>query len=395
MTTSHSRCERTHTDAMAIDPNVNMADFFPAGGQTGRPRSFKKRRRRNRSNFFYLLESAGKISEESDTTDEALRDYMENIAAQQSDSDLDINMARRLSSLRCQLNNLTNEPHPLAEKVDSDSCAELSYQKKRRKRKRKQKKMCAGNSCNTHNSPSVTLQPSLFKLPSMMNQSKLHSPHYTAGKHVVLKAHRSRLNDDGFLADVENTNSCSEYANYSVSGVPTGSLGQKPQWYYSKHESAMECGQDSPDSDHDTMNVSDYNTHETESSALSSSSEDNLFTNDEGQFGDDEQEESCYETDSQCWWRGRSNSDEGDQRFHKLYRETLEYLKSKPFFVEEDQGWFAELRAWQFSLSRNKIIRKKFISSDLEKKTCLPIKHKVKVALCCNKLHCKLWDCCI
>ena len=100
MTTSHSRCERTHTDAMAIDPNVNMADFFPAGGQTGRPRSFKKRRRRNRSNFFYLLESAGKISEESDTTDEALRDYMENIAAQQSDSDLDINMARRLSSLR-------------------------------------------------------------------------------------------------------------------------------------------------------------------------------------------------------------------------------------------------------------------------------------------------------
>ena len=229
----------------------------------------------------------------------------------------------------------------------------------------------------------------------MMNQSKLHSPHYTAGKHVVLKAHRSRLNDDDFLADVENTNSCSEYANYSVSGVPTGSLGQKPQWYYSKHESAMECGQDSPDSDHDTMNVSDYNTHETESSALSSSSEDNLFTNDEGQFGDDEQEESCYETDSQCWWRGRSNSDEGDQRFHKLYRETLEYLKSKPFFVEEDQGWFAELRAWQFSLSRNKIIRKKFISSDLETKTCLPVKHKVKVASCCNKLHCKLWDCCI
>lgn len=339
MASSHARCERV-SESMAIDPN-NMADLFPAAAQTVKPRSFKKRRRRNRSNFFYLLESAGKISEESDTTDEALRDYMENIAAEhvQSDSDLEVNMARRLSSLRFQLNNLSNgcsDPYLLADKADSDSCNEINHQKKRRKRKRKQKKsLCMSSS----NSTAVTLQPSIFKLPSSMaiNPNRSRSAQCSStGKHVVLKAHRSRLNDDDFLADAENghTSSCGEYTN-PVSGIPQRvSKHFSKQSYNSKHEQSMElCTVE--DSDSDLMNISDHNTPE--SSALSSSSEDDLFTNDEGQFGDDEQEESCYEADSQCKWLGKSLSDEEDQKFHQLYRETLEYLKTKPFFLDEEQ----------------------------------------------------------
>lgn len=329
---SHLKCERVG-ESMALDTN-NMADIFPAIGQTVKARSFKKRRRRNRSNFFYLLESAGKISEESDTTDEALRDYMENIAAQQSDSDLEINMSRRLSSLRFQLNNLSSDPYPVAEKVDSDSCTEFNYQKKRRKRKRKQKKMCGTSSLS---SPALTLQPSLFKLSSMVTPSKVRSAHCIEGKHVVLKAHRSRVNDDDFLADAENghNSSCGEYANH-ISGVPRSFQRISQQWVHGKHDQSMELCNDREDSDREFMNMSDDNNPE--SSALSSSSEDDLFTNDEGQFGDDEQEESCYETDTQRRWLGKSLSDEEDQKFHKLYRETLEYLKSKPFFLEEDQG---------------------------------------------------------
>ena len=317
------------SDAMVLD---DMADFFPSKGQDViKPRSFKKRRKRNRSNIFYLLESAGKISEESDTTDEALRDYMENIAAQQSDSDLDSSMVKRLSSLRCQLNNLTNgcsDPYQYADKAESDSCSDINYQKKRRKRKRKHKKMCSAS-----HPLSVRLQPSLFKIPPpmTMDTSKLNTSQLTNGKHVILKAHRSRLNDDDFLADAENghTSSCGEYANHM-----SGSI-ERFRHSWPKLQD-MEICNNELESESDTMCES---THTPESSALSSSSEEEIFTNDEGQFGDDEQEESCYETDTQCGWlRKKSVSDDEDTKFHKLYRETLEYLKSKPFFVEDDQG---------------------------------------------------------
>ena len=301
-----------------------------------KPRSFKKRRRRNRSNLFYLLESAGKISEESDTTDEALRDYMENIAAQ-SDSDLDSNMTKRMASLRCQLNNLTNgcsDPYQYVDKAESDSCAEINFQKKRRKRKRKHKKMCGGGSSHPL---TVTLQPSIFKVPPplVLDTAKLGSAQMSNNKHVILKAHRSRLNDDDFLADAENghTSSCGEYGNHVTCGIPGSGEWARSTW---SSVQAMDICNDEQTSGSETMCE---HVHTPEGSALSSSSEDGLFTNDEGQFGDDELEESCYETDSQCGWlRRRSMSDDEDQKFHKLYRETLEYLKSKPFFLEEDQG---------------------------------------------------------
>jgi hypothetical protein len=318
------------SESMALD---DMAEFFCAGQD--KRRSFKKRRRRNRSNLFYLLESAGKISEESDTTDEALRDYMENIAAQ-SDSDLESNMTKRLSSLRCQLNSLTNgcpDPYHYADKAESDSCSEINYQKKRRKRKRKHKKMCG----NTSSHPvSVTLQPSLFKVPPPLtvDTNKLRPVQMINNKHVILKAHRSRLNDDDFLADAESghTSSYGENLNH----MSSHSVARAQHWWPNVQD--MDICNDAHDSESETMYES---THTPESSALSSSSDEELFTNDEGQFGDDEQEESCYETDTQCsWLRGRSNSDDEDEKFHKLYRETLEYLKSKPFFVEDDQGLF-------------------------------------------------------
>lgn len=328
------------SEAMAFD---DMAEFFPAasGQDLLKRRSFKKRRKRNRSNIFYLLESAGKISEESDTTDEALRDYMENIAAQQSDSDLESNMTKRLSSLRCQLNNLTNgcpDPYHHADKAESDSCNEINYQKKRRKRKRKHRKMC-GNS--TSHPVSVTLQPSLFKVPPplMLDASKLRPAQMSSNKHVILKAHRSRLNDDDFLADAENghTSSCGENLNH-------GSCAMSHSVGHARHLWPIVQDMDICDDGHGSESETMYeSTHTPESSALSSSSEE-IFTNDEGQFGDDEQEESCYETDAQCGWlRERPNSEDEDQEFHKLYRETLEYLKSKPFFLEDDQGSFLRL----------------------------------------------------
>jgi hypothetical protein len=318
------------SDCIALD---DMAEFFCGDPNELKRRCFKKRRRRNRSNIFYLLESAGKISEESDTTDEALRDYMENIAAQQSDSDLESNMTKRLSSLRCQLNNLTNgcpDPYHYIDKAESDSCSEINYQKKRRKRKRKHKKMCGNNSSQPL---SVTLQPSLFKVPPPMlvDSAKLRPAQANSNKHVILKAHRSRLNDDDFLADAENghTSSCGENLNHMSCSV------DHVQHLWPSAQGMDICD----DSESETMHDS---THTPESSALSSSSDEELFTNDEGQLGDDEQEESCYETDSQCsWLRGRSNSDDEDEKFHKLYRETLEYLKSKPFFLEDDQGVLA------------------------------------------------------
>ena len=318
-------------ESMALD---DMAEFFPSGQDFLKRRSFKKRRKRNRSNIFYLLESAGKISEESDTTDEALRDYMENIAAQ-SDSDLDSNMTKRLSSLRCQLNNLSNgcpDPYQYYDKAESDSCSEVNYQKKRRKRKRKHKKMC-GNSYPV----SVTLQPSMLKVPPplTMDTNDLQPVHITTNKHVILKAHRSRLNDDDFLADAENghTSSCGENLNHMLGSMSCSVERVRHSW-----PSMQDMDICNDDDESETMYDSSLTP---ESSALSSSSEDELFTNDEGQLGDDEQEESCYETDSQCsWLRGRSNSDDEDKKFHELYRETLEYLKSKPFFLEEDQGVF-------------------------------------------------------
>ena len=319
------------SECIALD---DMAEFFCGGQDELKRRSFKKRRRRNRSNIFYLLESAGKISEESDTTDEALRDYMENIAAQQSDSDLESNMTKRLSSLRCQLNNLSNgcsDPYHYVDKAESDSCSEINYQKKRRKRKRKHKKMCGNNSSHPL---SVTLQPSVFNapLPMAVDTTKLRPAQTSNNKHVILKAHRSRLNDDDFLADAENghTSSCGENLNQMTYAMSCSVDHVQHVWPSAQD---MDIGFDS---ETETMHDS---THTPESSALSSSSDEELFTNDEGQFGDDEQEESCYETDSQCsWLRGRSNSDDEDEKFHKLYRETLEYLKSKPFFLEDDQG---------------------------------------------------------
>ena len=319
------------SEAMALD---DMAEFF--SGQDGlKRRSFKKRRRRNRSNIFYLLESAGKISEESDTTDEALRDYMENIAAQNSDSDLESNMTKRLSSLRCQLNNLSNgcpDPYQHADKAESDSCSEINYQRKRRKRKRKLKKMCGNNNYPV----SVTLQPSLLKVPPPLPLGQPQTALINANKHVILKAHRSQLNDDDFFGDIENghTSSCGENLNHLSGRMARSVEHARHSWPLVQNMDICNDGE----SDSETMYE---NTHTPESSALSSSSEDEIFTNDEGQFGDDEHEESCYETDSQCGWlRGRSNSDDEDKKFHKLYRETLEYLKSKPFFVEDDQGLF-------------------------------------------------------
>lgn len=318
------------SEPMAFD---DMAEYFP--GDELKRTSFKKRRRRNRSNIFYLLESAGKISEESDTTDEALRDYMENIAAQQSDSDLESTMTKRLSSLRCQLNTLAHgcsDPYYHADKAESDSCSEVNFQKKRRKRKRKHKRICEKN---TSHPRSVTLQPCLFKIPppSTMDTDKVCTAQMAANKHVILKAHRSRLSDDDFLADAENghTSSCGENLNH----MPYSVEHLKHAWTNGQE---MDICNDVNGGDSEIMHESIYTP---DSSALSSSSEEELFTNDEGQFGDDEQEESCYETDSQCGWlMGKSNSDEEDQKFHKLYRETLEYLRSKPFFLEDDQGLF-------------------------------------------------------
>ena len=325
------------SEAMVLD---DMAEFF--SGQDGlKRRSFKKRRRRNRSNIFYLLESAGKISEESDTTDEALRDYMENIAAQNSDSDLE--MTKRLCSLQRQLNNLSNgcpDPYQHADKAESDSCSEVNYQRKRRKRKRKLKKMCG----NSSHPVSVTLQPSLLKVPPPLTLGEPQTVQINANKHVILKAHRSQLNDDDFFGDIENghTSSCGENLNHLSGRAARAVEHARHSWPLVQ---SMDCNDDC-DSESERMYES---THNAESSALSSSSDDELFTNDEGQFGDDEREESCYETDSQCsWLRGRSHSDDEDQKFHKLYRETLEYLKSKPFFLEDDQGLFSTWYSLRF-----------------------------------------------
>ncbi|XP_046860108.1 G patch domain-containing protein 2-like isoform X2 [Xenia sp. Carnegie-2017] len=319
-------------EAMSVD---NMEEILAGVGRQEalKRRAFKKRRKRNQTKIFYLLENAGKISEESDTTDEALRDYMENIAAQ-SDSDLENSIAKRLSSLRCQLNNLTNgcsDAYPNTEKAESDSCAEINYHKKRRKRKRKLKKMCNGSSIsNNYGGSSVTLQPSMLKMPFSMNVDTTEARDINSSKHIILRAHRSRLNDDDFLADAENGHTSSWGENLNNLPMSISRSMECSTWPELPDMEACHAMDRQSESCNESMHVV--------KNSMSSSSDEDVFTNDEGQFGDDEREESCYETDSQCnWLHTAANSDDDEQKFHKLYRETLEYLKSKPFFLDEDQ----------------------------------------------------------
>ncbi|XP_006822164.1 G patch domain-containing protein 2-like [Saccoglossus kowalevskii] len=244
----------------------------------------RKQRGKKRRSDSNLIWDYGNMSEASESSlDEALKDYMENVTAQQN-SDSDDTVTRRLSTVNLSMTNTFYG--------ESDSVTE-NYNVPPRRRRRRMKRMTveASGSCTT------TVISKSASLPDLLSQE-------------MRARKRGRRNGgvDEPMVDIENIqhfkHACTlkpesrrrcKMKNKKKSGkaddmeVSKEDFDEKDYGIVERlHENNMEC------SDEDTPIARDDSDSET--SSLSSSSDDfGLYTNDEGREGDDEQSDFFHE----------------------------------------------------------------------------------------------------
>ena len=278
----------------------------------------KKRARKRRMDQPPLWECSKFSDDSDDSVDLALKDYLENITTNQSDSETDeAEMVKKLSSLKVHLCPDVNPEH-----ADSDSAVnEVATTRRKRKRKRKVKRALSlplSVQSNGTTAQAVSCTPSTLSRirrnrGNIRNSRKLRKEYYLkrdnirrekGGEDISFSGH-DILPSRELSSDVKLTSYLNDDMEVSC--------------YVDKEKDRL-----SDDSD-DMMAVSTSNS--SKSSTSLTSSEENLFTNDEGGLGDDEKEESCFESDFNPWWEEeKCQSDMEEDKFQDILDGKFKFL---------------------------------------------------------------------
>ncbi|XP_033639775.1 G patch domain-containing protein 2-like [Asterias rubens] len=331
--------------------------------------SRKRRGRKRRMDPNPVWDHTVKLSDGSDTSlDEAQKDYMENIAAQQSDSPSeDTLMMRRLSSL-----NVTSSSNLYGE---SDSVTENhSLPKQPLRRKKRFKRMVVDDptcSCSSSRacpasklefSCSADFEPEVSHKRHKLKRSKknLSSDNLENAPQVdgdvgfdilsmkLKRKDMSGKNKKQSRSDSNPQSPCfSDLAVYSDNSLPrrvstespvslpdSSGTGRKLSGSDGASEKTigleMECASNESDVTMDAINSKDS---DSSTSSLLSSDEGALYTNDEGREGDDEQSDFFHEPESMAanpgiipWWEKKSTFRKDDERFSQILNGTFPLL---------------------------------------------------------------------
>ncbi|XP_033110447.1 G patch domain-containing protein 2-like [Anneissia japonica] len=365
-----------HDLADALDVHVTNAgqdNDGPSSGMTS-PRQLKrqsrKRRGRKRRCDQNALCDCGNLSSGSDSSyDGALKDYMENIKAQEllsdSASDEMVVVQRLASSL-----NVTSSTSNIY--GESDSVTENYIHKKPHRKKKRMRRMIIDRQTNClQNVPVQDYAPQIRRKGKLRKTKKNDNKDNSSvinlkGKfgYKVEKLINNEKNKEGSVQNIGDGNN-----GASCSGCPTGSMSVEDIKCESNMMDSLAADQEDSmedlgtptsagtaevesiqDSDV-TMEAKDRDTEEFaedcsgHSSSFSSSDDDNIviFTNDEGREGDDEQSDFFYEPGAVYgvpgiipWWEKQVH--EVDSRFQNILEGSFPMLSVYSQKVVTDQA---------------------------------------------------------
>lgn len=247
----------------------------------------KKRRGRKRRSDNPPPWDCAKDSEESnDSIEEALKDYVENITMCQSESDDEVLVTKRLSSLRFLPYN------PLLERAESDSFSEnfISLSKRRTKRKRKLK--------------GISLQSNIANQASM---------DFSPICNVKTPRRRARRPRTGKYPKRDES-ADSESMSMDISGFQNSE-------HFRETDAAFQGVMGATGYGHQCQCLSPQ-------SDSSYTDSDGFLTTDEGRLADDEKDaESCWEADVELipWWEKKSQEDLEEEKFQKILNGAFHY----------------------------------------------------------------------
>lgn len=280
-------------------------------------RKIKRRckKRKSHSNPMMAWE-LGNMSEASESSiDEAIKDYMENIA-QQSDSDDLLTAAHRLPSLVAMASN------PVLSLAESDSVNENFSPMRPHRRRRRYKRMAVD--------PQNPRQ-----VQELLDACGL-SDHCTAYQDQLFGA-----SEPDTLTNSGSTSESQQHMYRTLLGKRKRGLKERGSNSFDMDSMPEECcsqtGQNSIDASSHNMDANCVS--ESGTSSLSSNESDGLHTNDEARDGDDEQSDFFHEAGPVCgipgivpWLNNHSHEDDdskqNDATFESILKGSFEHMSS-------------------------------------------------------------------
>lgn len=282
------------------DTTIGTLDSPCATPDPVRKQPKKRRGRKRRSDNPPPWDCAKDSEESNDSIEEAVKDYVENITMCQSESDDEVLVTKRLSSLRFLPYN------PSLERAESDSFSEnfISLSKMRTKRKRKLKRIFQQS--NTANQTSMDFSPT-----GNVKTPRRRARRPRTGKYP--KRDESLPMDIGFHSSGTVETFMESDATFQ------GALGATG---YGQQEHCL-----SPTSD------SSY------------TDSDGFVTTDEGRLADDENDaESCWEADVEIvpWWEKKTQEDLEEEKFQQILNGVFQHTEDpdgkRDYWSRKDGG---------------------------------------------------------
>ena len=297
------------------DTTIGTLDSPCATPDPVRKQPKKRRGRKRRSDNPPPWDCAKDTEESNDSIEEAVKDYVENITMCQSESDDEVLVTKRLSSLRFLPYN------PLPERAESDSAVSenvTSLSKRRTKRKRKLKRISQQSN--------ITGQTSMdFCTTGNVKTLRRRARRPRTGKYAKRDASAESESMAMDISGVQSTSTLGPFgeSNSHFQGV-LGATG-----YGHKERCVGACACLSPQSD------SSY------------SDSDGFVTTDEGRLADDENDvESCWEPDVEIvpWWEKKEISQEDleEDKFQQILNGVHHYTEvpdgQRDYWSKKDGG---------------------------------------------------------